>query len=196
MKVGFTFSVPSQGNNLPLPGTKRYVGSWYKQPLSFLLFTLHQIGWNPDKHWGCERWRVAHHSSPLFTTLHLRITHEIETEARPVWSGGWNHFFTSHRFTQIFSVSGSAFIPCIIKKSSNSWLNKCCYCFFHRSGSKSLYFSSVVFGCHSMVFSMTSLMYSNRLMPFNLHEIAIEYRIAPRLAPSCDPKNIEFLLDS
>ena len=47
-----------------------------------------------------------------------------------------------------------------------------------------------------MVFSMTSLMYSNRLMPFNLHEIAIEYRIAPRLAPSCEPKNIEFLLDS
>ena len=82
------------------------------------------------------------------------------------------------------------------KKSSNSWLNKYCYCFFHRSGSKSLYFSSGVFGCHSMVFSMTSLMYSNRLMPFNLHEIAIEYRIAPRLAPSCEPKNIEFLLDS
>jgi hypothetical protein len=25
-------------------------------------------------------------------------------------------------------------------------------------------------------------------MPFNLHEIAIEYRIAPRLAPSCEPK--------
>ena len=56
---------PYQGNNLPLPGTKLYVGSWYKQQLSFLLFTLHQIGWNPDKHWGCERWRVAHHSSPV-----------------------------------------------------------------------------------------------------------------------------------
>ena len=96
----------------------------------------------------------------------------------------------------VMCVSVSAFIPCIIQKSSNSWLNKCCYCFFHRSGSKSLYFSSGVFGCHSMVFSMTSLMYSNRLMPFNLHEIAIEYRIAPRLAPSCEPKNIEFLLDS
>ena len=40
-----------------------------KAPLSFLLFTLHQIGWNPDKHWGCERWRVAHHSSPLFTRI-------------------------------------------------------------------------------------------------------------------------------
>ena len=38
-----------------------------KSPLSFLLFTLHQIAWNPDKHWGSERWRVAHHSSPLFT---------------------------------------------------------------------------------------------------------------------------------
>ena len=65
---------PYQGNNLPLPGTKRYVGSFFiKAPLFFLLFTLHQIGWNPDKHWGCERWRVTHHSSPLFTTLHLDI---------------------------------------------------------------------------------------------------------------------------
>ena len=38
-----------------------------KTTTRFLLFTLHQIGWNPDKHWGCERWRVTHHSSPLFT---------------------------------------------------------------------------------------------------------------------------------
>ena len=38
-----------------------------KSPLSFLLFTLHQIAWNPVKHWGSERWRVAYHSSPLFT---------------------------------------------------------------------------------------------------------------------------------
>ena len=45
-----------------------------KAPLSFLLFTLHQIGWNPDKHWGCERWRVTHHSSPLFTFgLHTKL---------------------------------------------------------------------------------------------------------------------------
>ncbi len=36
---------PYQGNNLPLPGTKRYVGSFFiKAPLFFLLFTLHQIG--------------------------------------------------------------------------------------------------------------------------------------------------------
>ena len=44
-----------------------------KSPLSFLLFTLHQIAWNPDKHRGSERWRVGstlHHSSP---TLHLDI---------------------------------------------------------------------------------------------------------------------------
>ena len=33
-------------------------------------------------------------------------------------------------------------------------------------------------------------------MPFSLHEMAIEYRIAARPAPSCEPKNIEFLLDS
>ena len=38
-----------------------------KSPLSFWLFTLHQIAWNPVKHWGSERWRVAYHSSPLFT---------------------------------------------------------------------------------------------------------------------------------
>ena len=80
-----------------------------KSPLSLLLFTLHQIVWNPDKHRGSERWRVAHHSSPLFTTLHLRIAHGIETEAWPVRSGGWNHFFMSHRFhrfTQIFPGEG------------------------------------------------------------------------------------------
>ena len=93
-------------------------------------------------------------------------------------------------------VSGSAFIPLYYKKSSNSIFLIGCYCFFHLSGSKSLYFSNGVLGCHSMVFSMTSLMYSNRLTPFCLHEIAIEYRIAPRLAPSCEPKNNEFLLDS
>ncbi len=34
------------------------------------------------------------------------------------------------------------------------------------------------------------------MMPFNLHEIAIEYRMAPRLAPSCEPKNNEFFLDN
>ena len=45
--------------------------SWEKRLLSLLLFTLHQIVWNPDKHWGSERWRVGsplHHSSPLFTS--------------------------------------------------------------------------------------------------------------------------------
>ena len=41
-----------------------------KTPLSISLFTLHRFPWNPDKHWGCERWRVSKHSSPLFTTLH------------------------------------------------------------------------------------------------------------------------------
>ena len=110
-----------QGNNLPLPGTKQYVGRFIKAPLFFLLFTLHQIGWNPDKHWGCERWRVAHHSSPLFTTLHLRIAHGIETEARPVRSGAETTFFMFHRFTQIFRVksgwrvvkSGAPLFNCI-----------------------------------------------------------------------------------
>ena len=61
----------------PLPGQYRAIARHKtirrerNSPLSFLLFTLHQIAWNPDKHRGSERWRVVHHSSPLFTTLHL-----------------------------------------------------------------------------------------------------------------------------
>ena len=57
----------------PLPGQYRAIARHKtirrerKSPLSFWLFTLHQIAWNPDKHRGSERWRVAHHSSPLFT---------------------------------------------------------------------------------------------------------------------------------
>ena len=63
----------------PLPGQYRAIARHKtirrerKSPLSFLLFTLHQIAWNPDKHWGSERWRVGstlHHPSP---TLHLDI---------------------------------------------------------------------------------------------------------------------------
>ena len=38
-----------------------------KSPLSFLLFTLHQIAWNPDKHRDSERWRVGSTLHPLFT---------------------------------------------------------------------------------------------------------------------------------
>ena len=121
---------PYQGNNLPLPGTKRYVGSFFiKAPLFFLLFTLHQIGWNPDKHWGCERWRVTHHSSPLFTTLHLDILfiglrwvnraflfHRLRTDFKRKIDlfGFWRKShrfgfpfgrrFSIHRFSQIFRV--------------------------------------------------------------------------------------------
>ena len=77
-----------------------------KQPLSFLPFTLHQIGWNPDKHWGCERWRVAltlHHPSP---TLHLQIAHGIETEARPVRSWAETTFLCPTDFTDLHRFSG------------------------------------------------------------------------------------------
>ena len=80
-----------------------------KSPLSFLPFTLHQIAWNPDKHWGSESWRVAHHSSPLFTTLHLRIAHGIETEAWPVRSGAETTFLCPTDFTDLhrfFRVKG------------------------------------------------------------------------------------------
>ena len=84
-----------------------------KSPLSFLLFTLHQIAWNPDKHWGSERWRVAHHSSPLFThsspTLHLNIfssdyaeltEHSCSTDYAQNWNG--SSTYSVCRITQIF----------------------------------------------------------------------------------------------
>ena len=98
-----------QGNNLPLPGTKRYVGSFFiKAPLFFLLFTLHQIGWNPDKHWGCEWWRVTHHSSPLFTWIfyssdYAELTeHSGSTDYARILNG-WSTC-SVYEMTQIFRV--------------------------------------------------------------------------------------------
>ena len=106
------YIAPCQGNFLPLPGKKRHVGrkkekqqegeatrrrrkkKERKRLLSLLLFTLHQIVWNPDKHWGSERWRVGLTSSPLFTTLHLipkpatiedRSWSPLKTEAGHHW---------------------------------------------------------------------------------------------------------------
>ena len=76
-----------------------------KSPLSFLLFTLHQIVWNPDKHRGSERWRVGvtlHHSSPSDCARNWNGSLTCSV-------GGWNHFFMSHRFhrfTQIFPGEG------------------------------------------------------------------------------------------
>ena len=83
-KAGLYRLLPHYGTTLPL--TRAIIchcqaqndtsGAFFiKAPLFFLPFTLHQIGWNPDKHWGCERWRVAltlHHPSPPFT-FGLRI---------------------------------------------------------------------------------------------------------------------------
>ena len=57
-----------------------------KRLLSLLLFTLHQIVWNPDKHWGSERWRVGsplHHSSPLFISSLSQS--QSKTEAGHHW---------------------------------------------------------------------------------------------------------------
>ena len=57
-----------------------------KSLLSFSLFTLHHLAWNPDKHRGFERWRVAltlHHSSLLFTYKCKSLTHNgIATEPK------------------------------------------------------------------------------------------------------------------
>ena len=88
------------GNFLPLPGTKRYVGRKIseclplpfarsilavgkvvfacKTLLSILPFTLHLFAWNPDKHRGCERWRVLstlHHRKRLICS---RLRHKGE----------------------------------------------------------------------------------------------------------------------
>ena len=100
-KEGLFHFLPGYGTKLPLTGAilchcqAKSNASWYKFQedcyydsaeafwlqvesvcvrktlLSISLFTLHRFPWNPDKHWGCERWRVLVHSSPLFTTLHL-----------------------------------------------------------------------------------------------------------------------------
>ena len=106
---------PYQGNNLPLPGTKRYVVSFFiKAPLFFLLFTLHQISWNPDKHWRCERWRVTYHSSPLFT---FGLRTELNRKIALFGWGAETTSFMSHRFHR-FSVSGSAWR--VVKSGVNS----------------------------------------------------------------------------
>ena len=66
-----------------------------KRLLSILLFTLHQTAWNPDKHRASERWRVAGHSSPLFTTLH-RINAEPLTYAREYcWAATYHEAWSS-----------------------------------------------------------------------------------------------------
>jgi len=143
--------------------------------------------------------KILHISEPQdksISTEELFFTHKT-----PFYTGSLSNMVESEGTNRMYGLSALLFT--LIKNNRkrlrvytlhNS--KKSSYCFFHRSGSKSLYFSNGVLGCHSTVFSITSHMYSNRLMPFSLHEIAIEYRIAARLAPSCEPKNIEFLLDS
>ena len=63
-------------------GREKKIAEERKRLLSLLLFTLHQIVWNPDKHWGSERWRVGsplHHSSPLFTTSPLGAPPDLKS---------------------------------------------------------------------------------------------------------------------
>ena len=63
-------------------GREKKIAEERKRLLSLLLFTLHQIVWNPDKHWGSERWRVGsplHHSSPLFTTSPLGVPPDLKS---------------------------------------------------------------------------------------------------------------------
>ena len=79
-----------------------------KSLLSFSLFTLHDLAWNPDKHRGFERWRVAltlHYSSQLFTYKCKSLTHNgIATEPKSPKSsspikkvkGGWRVNSTLH----------------------------------------------------------------------------------------------------
>ena len=53
--------------------------SW-KTLLSILPFTLHLFAGNPDKHWGCERWRVGSTLHPPFT--HPSPYHEVQTSLK------------------------------------------------------------------------------------------------------------------
>ena len=122
---------PCQGNFVPLPGKKRYVGrkntsglslrfDHSSRPiirgdllvnilLSLLLFTLHKTGWNPDKHWGCGRWRVHRHSSPLFTTLHhssliVRLRYFFFLGLVIIYVRGWSSFMpglSHHRWRNL-----------------------------------------------------------------------------------------------
>ena len=74
-----------------------------KSPLSFLLFTLHQIVWNPDKHRGSERWRVGvtlHHPSPLFTFgLRTELKRKLDLFGR-----GLKPLFYVPQISQIYTV--------------------------------------------------------------------------------------------
>ena len=152
------YIAPCQGNFLPLPGKKRHVGrkkekqqegeatrrrrkkkereGERKRLLSLLLFTLHQIVWNPDKHWGSERWRVGsplHHSSPLFTSslsqpqskteaghhwrpklviIEGQSWSSLKAEAGHHWRPKTEAWFKrKSRILKKNQVSGSAFIP-------------------------------------------------------------------------------------
>ena len=65
-----------QGNNLPLPGTKQYVGRFIKKHHSSFYSSLFTKSAETPINTGVargEEWRTTlHHSSPLY----LRITHE------------------------------------------------------------------------------------------------------------------------
>lgn len=57
--------------------------AWFcsgKTLLSILPFTLHLFAGNPDKHRGCERWRVGSTLHPPFT--HPSPYHEVQTSLK------------------------------------------------------------------------------------------------------------------
>ena len=78
--------------------------SW-KTLLSILPFTLHLFAGNPDKHWGCERWRVG---STLHPYKHLAIRRLY------LIGEGWRVFLkvafyppAAWNFHPVFSTPGS-----------------------------------------------------------------------------------------
>ena len=96
-----------QGNILPLPGTKRYVGR--ENPHSLFYSSPFTKSSETPINTGVPRGEEL--ASP-FTTLH----HSSPSDCARNWNGsltcsvgGWNHFFMSHRFhrfTQIFPGEG------------------------------------------------------------------------------------------
>ena len=99
-------------------GREKKIAEERKRLLSLLLFTLHQIVWNPDKHWGCERWRVG-------STLHPPFTHPSpfrEKQLQEISGCETPH----HWWTNKGSAYHEAYTSFMHRAGHNRWPN-CCY---------------------------------------------------------------------
>ena len=90
--------------------------SW-KTLLSILPFTLHLFSGNPDKHWGCERWRVG-------STLHPPFTHPSpfrEKQLQEISGCETPH----HWWTNKGSAYHEAYTSFMHRAGHNRWPNCC-----------------------------------------------------------------------